>query len=86
MIMGNWRLERQISDSNNKEVGDGMAKTDQPESNIKFGNSDQIQLKKCNLRSRKANDILVITNLMMVILNVMRQMNQTQIMYNIMKK
>lgn len=89
MIVGNWKFERETSDSSNKEVGNGMAKTDQSEGNIKFGNSDQNQLKKCNLRSRKANDILVITNLMMMILNVMRQMNGTQIMYkkmNIMKK
>lgn len=42
MIVGNWKFERETSDSSNKEVGNGMAKTDQSEGNIKFGNSDQI--------------------------------------------
>ena len=59
MIGSDLDMERQTPGSSNMETGNGMAKTYQYYDNGKLSNSDQNQQKKYNLRSRKANDIVL---------------------------
>ena len=59
MIGSDLDIERQTPGSSNMETGNGMAKTYQYYDNGKLSNSDQNQQKKYNLRSRKANDIVL---------------------------
>ena len=59
MIGSDLDIERQTPGSSNMEAGNGMAKTYQYYDNGKLSNSDQNQQKKYNLRSRKANDIVL---------------------------
>ena len=58
MTGGDWEVERQTPDSSNMEVGNGMGKTCQCESNGKLGNNDQNQQKKYNFRLSKVNDMV----------------------------
>lgn len=59
MIGSDLDIERQTPGNSNMEAGNGMAKTYQYYDNGKLSNSDQNQQKKYNLRSRKANDIVL---------------------------
>ena len=59
MIGSDLDIERQTPGSSNMETGNGMAKIYQYYDNGKLSNSDQNQQKKYNLRSRKANDIVL---------------------------
>lgn len=59
MIGSDLDIERQTTGNSNMEAGNGMAKTYQYYDNGKLSNSDQNQQKKYNLRSRKANDIVL---------------------------
>ena len=54
-------------------------------SNSKLGKPDQKQVKKYSLRLRTANKIVVKANQMMSILNVLRWMTRTQMMFKKMK-
>ena len=58
MIGGDWKVERQTTDSSNMEVGNGMGKTDQCEDNGKLGNNNPNQQKKFNLRLMKVNGMV----------------------------
>ena len=59
MIGSDLDIEKQTPGNSNMEAGNGMAKTYQYYDNGKLSNSDQNQQKKYNLRSRKANDIVL---------------------------
>ena len=59
MIGSDLDIERQTPGNSNMEAGNGMAKIYQYYDNGKLSNSDQNQQKKYNLRSRKANDIVL---------------------------